>query len=321
MAVGLEVVLVHHRTPDRLRETLLRLALHAPASPVTVVDTAPDAATWQRLADAHPRLRWLAVANHSYAFAANAGLKATGAPLVAIMNADVLIGPRTFGDLAAAFADPSVALAGPLARTPNGRLQDQGLLYRRHHLRLRRRAAARAVLEDAPPAWVPVPWLSGCLLVVRRSAVQRVGGMDPRLRFYNEDLEWGHRVRAAGMCCALVASEVVHLGGDATPSDVRFLIEGLRGGLQLTRRHAPPWLRWAHRQGLGAVAVAAGAWARDHAARARWREVRRRWAAGAFDDSPFGTTLDDPSPDPDSGPGPGPDSGPDPDPDDIDTAR
>ena len=276
---------------------------------------------WQRLVDAHPRLRWLAVPNHSYAFAVNAALKAAGAPLVAIMNADVLIGPRTFADLAAAFADPSVALAGPLARTPTGRLQDQGLLYRRHHLRLRRRVGARAAPDASPPAWVPVPWLSGCLLVVRRSAVQRVGGMDPRLRFYNEDLEWGHRVRAAGMRCALVASEVVHLGGDATPSDVRFLIEGLRGGLQLTRRHAPPWLRWAHRQGLGAVAVAAGAWARDHAARARWREVRRRWAAGAFDDSPFGTTLDDPSPDPDSGPGPGPDSGPDPDPDDIDTAR
>ena len=294
MEAGLEVVIVHHRTPALLRDTLARLAEHAAERPVTVVDTAPDPELPAHLARAHPRLRWLPAPNHSYAHAVNLGLKATTAPLVATMNADVLVGPRTLADLTAPFADPAVALAGPVARTAAGRVQDQGLPYRVHLARLRLRAAAGPA-DGRPAPWVPVPWLSGCLLVVRRTAVARVGGMDGRLRFYNEDLEWGLRVRAAGWRCAWVATEVVHLGGIATPPDGRFLLEGLRGGYALTRRHAPPWMRVAHRWAVAAAAHGAAALARDPARRADWREVGRRFARAELDASPFGATLSGPA--------------------------
>lgn len=286
-----EAVIVHHRTPEALRRTLERLAIHAPAVPVTVVDTAMDDAVALDLATVHPRLRWLAAPNHSYAHAINTGVKTTTAALVAVMNADVLVGTRTFEDLCAPFADARVAFAGPVARTPDGRVQDQGLPYRWNHVRLRRRSRRRAAGEE--PAWVSVPWLSGCLLVARRAAVERIGGMDGRLRFYNEDLEWCVRGRAAGWRCALVATEVVHLGGAATPHDRRFLIEGLRGGYALTRRTAVPAARWAHRWAVAAAAGLAAAAARDPERRAAWREVARRFARGDLDDSPFGATLSD----------------------------
>jgi N-acetylglucosaminyl-diphospho-decaprenol L-rhamnosyltransferase len=286
-----EAVIVHHRTPEALRRTLEQLAAHAPAVPVTVVDTAMDDAVALALAAAHPRLRWLSAPNHSYAHAVNTGLKATTAPLVATMNADVLVGPRTLEDLCAPFADARVAFSGPVARTPAGRVQDQGVPYRWHHARLRRRSRRRAAGEA--PSWVVVPWLSGCLLVARRAAIERIGGMDGRLRFYNEDLEWCARGRAAGWRCALVATEVVHLGGAATPDDRRFLIEGLRGGYTLTRRTAVPAARWAHRWAVAAAAGLAAAGARDPGRRAAWREVARRFARGELDDSPFGATLSD----------------------------
>jgi len=286
-----EAVIVHHRTPAALRQTLERLAAHAPAVPVTVVDTAMDDAVALDLATAHPRLQWLAAPNHSYAHAVNSGVKATTAALVVVMNADVLVGPRTLEDLCAAFADPRVAFSGPVARTPGGRVQDQGVPYRWHHVRLRRSSRRRAA--GHPPAWVAVPWLSGCLLVARRAAIEQIGGMDGRLRFYNEDLEWCARGRAGGWRCALVATEVVHLGGAATPQDRRFLIEGLRGGYALTRRTALPAARWAHRWAVAAAAGLAAAGARDPERRAAWREVARRFAHGELDDSPFGATLSD----------------------------
>jgi len=288
---GVEIVIVHHRTPGPLRATLERLAAHAPEVPVTVVDTARDATAAAELASAHPRPTWRGAPNHSYAHAVNTGLKSTMAPLVVVMNADVLVGPRTIADLCAAFDDPRVALAGPVARTPVGPVQDQGLPYRLHHARLRWRS--RRTRGDRACASVDVPWLSGCLLAVRRAAIDRIGGMDGRLRFYNEDLEWGLRARAAGWRCALVATEVVHLGGTATPDDARFLVEGLRGGYALTRRTAIPVVRWAHRW-LVAAAARVAAWrARDPERGAAWREVARRFAHGDLDDGPFGDTLAD----------------------------
>lgn len=290
METGVEVVIVHHRTPGPLRATLERLALHAPAVPVTVVDTALDEAVVAEVGSAHPLLAWRGVQNHSYAHAVNSGLKATSAPLVAIMNADVLVGPDTIADLLAAFDDPRVALAGPVARTPDGRVQDQGLPYRLQHARLRRRAR-RAPQQRRPPVAVFVPWLSGCLLVARRAAVERFGGMDGRLRFYNEDLEWCLRARSAGWHCALVATEVVHLGGAATPDDPRFLIEGLRGGYALTRRAGGPLVRLAHRWLVAMAAGVRARLARDPGRRATWREVARRFAHDDLDEGPFGATL------------------------------
>lgn len=245
---------MHHRTPTLLARTLESLAAHRPDAPVLVVDTALDPSLPRQLDGAHPALRWCSAPNHSYAHAVNVGLKRTRAPLIAVMNADVEIRAGTLGDLIAPFEDGSVALTGPLARTPTGGLQDQGLPYRWHVARLRwvtRRAHSPA--HAAPTAAVTVPWLSGCLMVVRRDAVARVGGMDGGLRFFNEDVEWAQRFRDGGDRCVLVATEVLHVGGAATPPDGRFLVEGLRGGYALTRRRGPRWRRAAHRWGGGRV--------------------------------------------------------------------
>lgn len=298
---------MHHRTPTLLARALEALAEHRPDAPVLVVDTALDRSLPRQLEGTHPALRWLAAPNHSYAHAVNVGLRATRAPLVAVMNADVIVGPGTLPALASAFDEPTVALAGPLARTPAGALQDLGVPYRWHvaRLRWRARAGGRALVRAragadrraradgrAAPAAVDAPWLSGCLLVVRRAAVAAVGGMDGGLRFFNEDLEWAARLRAAGWRCRLVATEVLHVGGAATPPDGRFLVEGLRGGYALSRRYAPRWARAAHRWGVAGYAAAAALAARAPDRRAVWRDVRRRFAAHDLDASPFGATLD-----------------------------
>lgn len=286
---------MHHRTPTLLARTLESLAAHRPDAPVLVVDTALDASLPRQLDGVHPSIRWCPTVNHSYAHAVNVGLKRTRAPLIAVMNADVEIRARTLEDLIAPFDDASVALTGPLARTPAGGLQDQGLPYRWHVARLRWASRrARGPADAAPTAAVSVPWLSGCLVVVRRAAVARVGGMDGGLRFFNEDVEWAQRFREGGDRCVLVATEVLHVGGAATPPDGRFLVEGLRGGYALTRRRGPRWLRSAHRWGVAGYAALAELRTREPDDRATWAEVRRRFADGDLDAAPFGPTLDAP---------------------------
>src|SRR5207302_875721 len=44
-----------------------------------------------------------------------------------------------------------------------------------------------------------VPWAVGAAMLVRRSAVDRIGGLDESFFVYVEDMEWCERMRDAGL--------------------------------------------------------------------------------------------------------------------------
>lgn len=285
---ALEVAVIHHRTPTLLAQALERLAAHAPDLPVRIVDSAFDPSLAVQLEGAHPRLTWSSVPNHSFSAAVNAAARLTSRPLLLHMNADVFVDADTVPALLAAFEDPRVAVAGPVARTPTGSVQDQGLPYRVHHARLRWRRA-----RHGSGAGLAVPWLSGCLQVLRREALDAIGGFDARLRLYNEDLEWCLRARRAGWRCLLVATDVVHVGGASTRARPAFLREGVRGAYLVTRRHGPSWLRPLHRLGIGAAAWATAWRAADPQERTAWRALAGRAARDELERSCLGPRLDD----------------------------
>lgn len=287
-----EIAVVHHRTPKLLETALARLEEHAPRTPVRVIDTGNAADEVCRACEAHARTRVERVANVGYAASVNHVLKTAAGPLICVMNADVLIDAHTLPALTAPFHDPRVALSGPLARTPSGRLQDQGIPYRRYTARLE---------GLGPLARLWVPWLSGCIFAVRVPAAHDAGGMDASLRFYNEDLEWGLRLRGRGWRLALLGTEVEHVGGASGPIDPKFLIEGLRGGMVVAQRHKPPWRRRAQRLAVMAMAAVRARTARPER-RPAWRAVVRMARRGRFDESPFGATLEEASPTFDVGP-------------------
>ena len=282
---ALEVAVVHHRTPELLARALERLATAAPTTLVRVVDTAFDPTLASQLDGAHPRLEWLSVPNHSYSAAVNAAARAARQPLLLQMNADVLVTEDTLPELRRALEEPSVAAAGPLPMTADGRLQDMGLPYRWHYARARWRGRGRG-------GGVEVPWLAGCVQLLRLDALHAVGGFDPRLRFYNEDLEWCVRARRAGWRCRLVATEVVHLGGASGTARLTFRLEGLRGGYAFTRRHGPAWLRPLHRWGLAAGAWATAQLSGEPRLRSAWRDLALRSARDELERSCFGPQLE-----------------------------
>lgn len=298
-----EIVVIHHRTPDTLARSLGLLARFASEIPVRVFDAAPLPDAAEHISRAHPGATLEPISNHSYAAAVNHALRTARGELVLIMNADVSIGDDTVRALAAPFRDPRVALTGPLAFTPLGRVQDQGLPYR---------FATRRIRGLGPEAVCEVPWLAAFLFVARVTAARSSGGMDASLRFYNEDLEWCFRLRRDGWRCMLVGADVVHLGGDATPDSGRFLVEGLRGGMIVADRYRGPIRRELQRVALYVVAVALARFGPSDR-RTAWAAVARMLLAGRYDVSPFGTTLADPAVGfPDRWPAPRTESGGDP---------
>lgn len=282
MTPELSVVVVHYRVPQLLAECLARLQRFVPQAELILVDTDPDDATLERLGSLYPRLTVVRATNHSFAHAVNLGLRHAGAPLLAYMNADVYVEAETFPHLRAALAEHGRAgIAGPLALGPDGRPQDQGPDYRLHHLRLPRR----------PGAAIAVPWLAGCLQLVRREVLERCGGLDPSLRFYNEDIDFCVRAHRAGFSTLLVATPVLHVGGSSTPNVGVFMLEGRRGGMQISRRYYPPVVRRLHRAGLWLEARLGAVFAQSPEKKRLYNELLRMLGATGFDESPFGATL------------------------------
>ena len=276
MHKNLTLLVLHYRTPDVLSECLERLARYAPDVRVVVLDSSPADET------PHVKTELLKVPNHSFAHMLNCGLKLVKTPYTAHLNADVFIGSETLPQLLEVVQRPGVGMVGPTVRTPDGRLQNQGLPYRRHYRRLNRSARTS----------IPVPWLSGCLQLFRTETVAAVGGMDASLRFYNEDMEWCFRFRRAGWACHLVKTEVLHLGGSSTPKDPRFIVEGYRGGYKLSQRYHSTIYQGLHRTAVKAQSAWDKRFSRDPVQRQAAVKISEMFRSGRFDESPFGETLE-----------------------------
>ena len=79
-------------------------------------------------------------------------------------------------------------------------------------------AGCRAAARPGPPRTRSA--LSGCALLVPRAVIEQVGGPDADFFLYFEDLEWSHRVRAAGFELLFVpGAKVFHEGGRLSGPD------------------------------------------------------------------------------------------------------
>ena len=276
----LTLAVIHFQTPELLERCLTRLRQAAPEARLLVIDTSEKEPLDDEWAAEHTGVELLREPNHSYAAAVNAALRACTSPRFCQLNADVLVEQGTFDELAAALEASGAAMAGPLARDGEGNMQRNGLPYRWHQWQTRRSGS-----------WHYAPWLSGCLQYLRYDAVELAGGMDSSLRFYNEDLEWCLRLRAAGERCVLVDTEIVHLGGSSTPSSAEPIVEGLRGGYMLTRRYRGPIARAAHRWTVYAAASILSFVARRPHERLAYRRVASMLRRNDVEESPFGESL------------------------------
>lgn len=292
----LTVAVIHYQTPQLLAHCLDDLLPSVPGARVLVVDAGdsePLPGDWAR-----PGVELLRVKNHSFAHAVNTALAACDTEFFAHLNADAFVTRTTFRDLLTVLiADPSLGMSGPRVEDSGGELQDQGLPYRRYQRLLDVPAAgwhAAAARFGRELHHVRVPWLSGCLQLLRMSAVAAAGPLDESQRFTNEETDWCLRLSRAGYGCALVDTHAVHLGGTSTPQQPAFLIEGLRGSMVVSLRYAPAWWAELQRLAVWGWASLAGVFALRPTGRRAARAVQRMFRERSFDTPVFGATLAEP---------------------------
>lgn len=217
---------------------------------VVVVDNGSADGSVARLRAAVPDVRVVdAGGNVGYAAAANRGMAATTADVIAVCNADLEVRPGTGAAMLAAFADPTVGAAGPRVLNPDGSTypsvrRDPPLLDAVGHACLGwcwpRNPFTRRYRElDADPDVArDVDWASGAALWLRRTAVDAVGGWDEGYFMYLEDVDLGWRLRRAGWRVRYEpAGVVVHVGGLSTARvPVRMVVEHHRSSLRFVAK-------------------------------------------------------------------------------------
>ncbi len=209
--------------------------------------------------------------NLGYGSAANAGARALEQQLdwLVIANPDVVFVPGSLDALVdAAQRHPEGGAFGPLITTPDGVVYPSA-----RHLPSIGAGIGHALLgwcwptnpwtrryrQDADaPTERPAGWLSGSLLLLRRSAFDDVGGFDPGYFMYFEDVDLGDRLARAGWVSIYCpGARVIHTGGHATerapgPMAAAHHRSAYR---YLAGRYPAFWqapLRWALRAGLAA---------------------------------------------------------------------
>jgi N-acetylglucosaminyl-diphospho-decaprenol L-rhamnosyltransferase len=248
---GLSVVVVTHNARGHLAPCLDALA--GVPHEVVVVDNASSDGTPDLVRERVPSARVIELPeNIGFGAANNVGMEAAAGPWYLLLNSDAW--PRADGiERLRAFAEanPRVGIAGPRLVSPDGRVQKSvrgfPTLWRlaTEYFFLRHLAPRSRLLNDFYGAGFdyrsrrPAEFLMGAVLLLRREAVEEVGGFDPAFFMFSEEVDLCYRMRAAGWVVEFTPdAEFVHLGGASTkPKWDRMFREQLLGHLRFLAKH------------------------------------------------------------------------------------
>jgi N-acetylglucosaminyl-diphospho-decaprenol L-rhamnosyltransferase len=197
-------------------------------------------------------------ANLGYAGAANRGIAATTAPVVAVCNPDLEVRRGTAAAMVERLrAEADLAALGPMIRNPDG---TQYPSARAHAATMD--ALGHAVLGRPWPRnrftrryrqldadWErprDVDWVSGAVVFLRRTAIESVGGWDERYFMYVEDVDLCWRLRRLGWRVGYdPAGQAVHVqGASTTAHPYRMIVEHHRSVYRFASRRWHGLRRW-----------------------------------------------------------------------------
>jgi N-acetylglucosaminyl-diphospho-decaprenol L-rhamnosyltransferase len=224
-------------------------SLRGTGAEVIVVDNASTDGTLEIVRGRFPEARVVEQENRGFGAGNNAGMRAASGRYFLLLNPDAWLTEGAVEDLVA-FADehPEAAVIGPRLLNPDGSLQRSVRGYptpwriATEYFFLRKLAPRSRALNALFGAGFDhksvreADYLFGACLLVRRDAVDSVGGFDEKFFLMSEEVDWCYRFRQAGWKVLFFpGAEVFHVVG-ASLNPARFE-DVVRGHLQFLRKH------------------------------------------------------------------------------------
>jgi GT2 family glycosyltransferase len=225
-------------------------------SEIIVVDNASTDGTVESLRQSFPHVTVVANReNRGFAAANNQALAVAQGRHVLFLNPDTVVHPHAL-DTLVEFLDghDDVGACSPQLRNEDGTIQPSlrrfptfpGILHQStifRHTRLFCRQYDHYMMKDFDGrTQVDVDICMGAALMVRRSALDRIGTMDERFFMYYEEADLCYRLKQAGWRIVFVPDAVItHLGGQSSsqvPVAMRLMM--LTSLLQYFRKHRGP---------------------------------------------------------------------------------
>jgi hypothetical protein len=259
-AIGLDVIIVSFNTRNDLLACLDSLAAGRPRDlrQVVVVDNASSDGSADAVRAAFPSVAVIALdRNAGFAAANNAGIRATTAPLILLLNSDTIVPPGAIDAMVARLASRAdAAVLGPRLVDASGRAELSFGRMMSPVNELRQKLLVRWQARQVGPAvrWIEratreeraVDWVSGACLLVRRADAEAVGLLDERYFMYAEDVDFCAAIRRRGRTVLFApVAEIVHLRGRsraAAPAAVEAAYR--RSQIAFYEKHHPAWTPW-----------------------------------------------------------------------------
>ena len=208
----ISLIIVNYKTPALLRGCLRSIEEHCPGAEVLVVDNASADGSAEMVRDEFPRaILFESPVNLGFAAANNVGLAACRGDAVVLLNSDTIVEDDSLQRCASWLVEnPNVGALSPGLIGVDGR--PQRCLYRFPSAKGRLRSALRL---PEPREEDGEGWLAGTALMVRREALESIGGrLDDHFFMYWEDADFSSRLREAGWRLAtLPDAHIRHYGG------------------------------------------------------------------------------------------------------------
>lgn len=212
--LDLSIVIIGFKNHRLVRQTLKGIRRVAPSvsHEIILVENDPSGAT-TAMAKEFPEVNVIdARKNVGFGRGMNRGFEDATGRYMMVFNPDVVVMPGAFEKLVAYLdAHPDVGMVGPQLRNPDGSLQHScynfmtpaTVLARRlpfvRRLKRVRDHLDRYTMADWDHAGTrDVDYLLGAAILVRRSALDKVGGFDPAYFMYFEDQDLCRRFWKAG---------------------------------------------------------------------------------------------------------------------------
>lgn len=220
---------------------------------VIVVDNASSDGTPELVAEMFPEFVLIRNSeNLGFAKANNIGLARSSGDYLCLVNSDVKFTSDCIGPMLRHMTEhPGIGILGPKMLSPDGMVWRSTMRYPTVWNQFCRALGLDVAFKGSRLfggllmfdfdhlTTAPVEVLNGWFVLVRRTALDRVGPLDPRFFMYGEDVDWCYRFRQAGEDVVFFAgAEAIHYGGASSANaPVHFYLEMCRANWQYWQKH------------------------------------------------------------------------------------